>query len=265
MCTGIVHLDTARNAALLAFVRDEDRTRPTQPPGRWWPDTPHRIGGRDERAGGTWLAVEDGPRPRIAFVQNRRDLEPGAGLAADERISRGTLPGHVLDNDGLAFDAMQLQHVEPFVLVLVDPQGSSQWWNWNGVELTQGDLADGWHLVTSFGIDRPELSARHRRWLPQFETAALPDPLAAGGDALPHDAWSPWIDLLDGRGAERGDESALIIVGIDEHPTFGTVGGSLVALRGDDVRIDINPTHNLDPVAWRTAQIDPVLKLEPSG
>jgi hypothetical protein len=265
MCTGVVHLDRIGGAALLAFVRDEDRTRPTLPPGRWWPEAPERIGGRDERAGGTWLAVEDGPHPRIAFVQNRRDLEPGGGIAGDQRISRGTLPGHVLDHGGLRLDEGDLRRVEPFVLVLIDPSAASRWWNWNGTELSTGELADGWHLVTSYGIDQPQLSSRHRRWLPQFERAPLPDPLAHGAEASTHEAWGSWIELLDGRDAQRGDESTLVIVGIDEHPHFGTVGASLVAVRAGVVRMDSNAAHDVDPSSWRRVDPQAVVKVPASG
>jgi uncharacterized protein with NRDE domain len=41
---------------LLAANRDEYRDRPARPMAWWrWPDGP--LAGRDEKAGGTWLAV----------------------------------------------------------------------------------------------------------------------------------------------------------------------------------------------------------------
>jgi uncharacterized protein with NRDE domain len=51
MCTAI--LDLAPGApALLAGVRDELIDRAWQPPGRYWPDHPGLIGGRDLQAAG---------------------------------------------------------------------------------------------------------------------------------------------------------------------------------------------------------------------
>jgi hypothetical protein len=43
-------------ALLMLGIRDEFVGRPWQPPARHWPGSP-LIGGLDEQAGGTWLAV----------------------------------------------------------------------------------------------------------------------------------------------------------------------------------------------------------------
>ena len=76
MCTAIVGYDPgARVPLLLAGVRDELVDRAWRPPARHWPDHPALIGGRDELAGGTWLAL-DPSAPRVACVLN------GVGTAA---------------------------------------------------------------------------------------------------------------------------------------------------------------------------------------
>jgi uncharacterized protein with NRDE domain len=55
---------------IVAGNRDEFHTRPTQA-AHWWPDERDIVGGRDLRAGGTWLALHrDG---RFAAVTNYRD------------------------------------------------------------------------------------------------------------------------------------------------------------------------------------------------
>lgn len=257
MCTGILHLDPSGAWPIrLAFVRDEDRERSTQPPGRWWPEAPSRIGGRDAREGGTWLAVDDGGEggrlPRLAFVQNRRNRALDAP-PIPHRISRGTLPGRVLDEGGLVLADGEIERLDPFVLVLADVEAGSRWWNWNGERLETGEVAPGWHMVTSAGLDRPDLSERHRRWMPRFAEAPLPDP-RPGDDTRA--AWGAWVDLLDGRGAQRGDASSLVIVGIDEHPTFGTVGASLVAIGPAGVRYDVNRSHAVDPGRWERVDVD---------
>lgn len=69
---------------LLAANRDEFHDRPARPMTWWdWPDGP--LAGRDERAGGTWLAI--GRDGRWSAVTNFRD--PGA--AGGDR-SRGEMP-----------------------------------------------------------------------------------------------------------------------------------------------------------------------------
>ena len=55
---------------IVAGNRDEFHTRPPQA-AHWWPDERDIVGGRDLRAGGTWLALHrDG---RFAAVTNYRD------------------------------------------------------------------------------------------------------------------------------------------------------------------------------------------------
>src|SRR5699024_6364125 len=69
---------------LLAANRDEMHQRPARPLAWWrWPQGP--LAGRDEQAGGTWLAV--GRRGRWAAVTNFRDPDAPPGSR-----SRGELP-----------------------------------------------------------------------------------------------------------------------------------------------------------------------------
>src|SRR5262249_11775759 len=88
MCTAILgYAPGARVPVFLAGVRDELLDRAGLPPARHWPDRPDLMGGRDELAGGTWLAVDPVAR-RVACVLN------GVGAVAPEerRRSRGDLP-----------------------------------------------------------------------------------------------------------------------------------------------------------------------------
>jgi uncharacterized protein with NRDE domain len=70
----------------LLGVRDEMAARPWRPPARHWPGSP-LIGGIDEQAGGTWLAVHPAV-PRVACLLNGR----GPLAAPGGRRSRGELP-----------------------------------------------------------------------------------------------------------------------------------------------------------------------------
>src|ERR1700761_9289871 len=73
MCTAIIGVGPD-GTVLLAGVRGEFVQRAWQPPGHHWADRPAqpgqaalsgRVGGRDELAGGTWLALEPDV-PRVA-------------------------------------------------------------------------------------------------------------------------------------------------------------------------------------------------------
>lgn len=74
----------AAQPLIMVANRDEFHSRPTRSLGWWrWPEGP--LAGRDEQAGGTWMAVDR--RGRFAAITNFRDPEAGSG----ER-SRGELP-----------------------------------------------------------------------------------------------------------------------------------------------------------------------------
>jgi uncharacterized protein with NRDE domain len=89
MCLAIVALDAHPHFPLvLAANRDEHHARPAAK-ARWWDEG--WLGGRDLRAGGTWLGVTRGGR--FAFVTNVRE----AGRRDVEAPSRGTLVTQALD------------------------------------------------------------------------------------------------------------------------------------------------------------------------
>ena len=98
MCTLILGRDVlGQGRVLLAANRDEDPARPADPPGVLM-EHPRLVGGRDRRAGGTWLALREG-RAVVALL-NRRERS-GGPAAAPERRSRGAL---VLEVAGVTVD-----------------------------------------------------------------------------------------------------------------------------------------------------------------
>src|SRR6266850_923872 len=87
---------------VIAANRDEDPARPSDPPGVL-NESPRLVGGRDRRAGGTWLAVRE-RRAAVAML-NRRGVagdapgRPGAG--AGVAVGRGAAGGDTLRSRGL--------------------------------------------------------------------------------------------------------------------------------------------------------------------
>ncbi len=69
---------------VFAGNRDEFHDRPAEPAG-WWPDAPAVLGGRDLRAGGSWLGISRSGR--IAVVTN----QPGLEQSDTAQPSRGAL------------------------------------------------------------------------------------------------------------------------------------------------------------------------------
>jgi hypothetical protein len=138
MCTVVVRRSPGRPVELLA-VRDELTTREFDDPGRWWPEFPDVVGGRDRVAGGTWCATHLGTGG-TALVLNRYHERPAAPGAP----SRGVLPllGAVHGSDWGSH--VRLDGMAGFLLVLATPDQVTTW-DFDGDRLTATDhKADRW-------------------------------------------------------------------------------------------------------------------------
>ncbi|GAA2089674.1 NRDE family protein [Actinomadura alba] len=241
MCTALISfVPSAPVPVLLAGIRDEVVDRLWEPPGPHWPDRPGVIGGRDLRAGGTWLAVD--PRTsRVACVLN------GHGRPAPEgvRVSRGVLPLNAAA-DGKPGD-IDPERLDPFHLLCAEPT-EVRLWSWNGDELTERSLAPGLHLIVNSGLKGGDdladlgpggehMSARLAHFRPRL--AAVPRPVA--GDGPTAEAWGEWLPLIDGDGLDRADPRALVVRReIGDGRVYGTTSTSLVALSGEGLRFDFS-------------------------
>lgn len=121
-----------RYRLVLAGNRDEFRARPTAPLGRW-AQHPDVIGGRDLKAGGSWLAAD--ARGRFAAVTNFRQLPLEAGTR-----SRGTLVSdYVCGSDGPAGFVRRL-----------DAEAN----DYGGTNLFAGDADKLWHWSNRGSVTR---------------------------------------------------------------------------------------------------------------
>lgn len=221
MCTAIVGYDPGTRVPLfLAGVRDELADRAWHPPARHWPDHPGLIGGRDDLAGGTWLAL-DPAVPRVACVLN------GVGRAAPEerRRTRGELPLLLAETGMLEGD---LAPYDPFHLIGAEP-ASVRLWSWDGERLTGRKLEPGLHIVVNSGLAEPgtrggddHMSARVAHFRPLFEAAARDR--------------EAWMRLLDGDGLDPSENRALIVRrDLGDGRVWGTTSISLTALGPEGV------------------------------
>jgi hypothetical protein len=230
VCTVVISLDpSAAMPLLLLGIRDEFVDRAWQPPGRHWPGTA-LIGGRDEQAGGTWLAVDPGSLlpagaahgPRVACVLNGR----GQPAAPETRRSRGELPlGHLAD----------LIHYDPFHLVTADP-ASVTVLSWDGRAAERHTLGPGTHVITNAGLDPANPKVLH--FAPRF-AAERPsgDPAAS-----PARAWRPWLALAEGDGLPPDDPRAIRARRqLPDGRLWGTTSVSYVALAEGALRYDFRP------------------------
>ena len=212
---------------LLASIRDEDLARPAARPGEWWPDTdPGVLGGRDQRAGGTWLAVDPDRRAVAAIFTPPVLAAPAVG-----QRTRGELPLLALRH-GIT-QKLDLHPYEPFTLLLAD-RTEAVWWSWAGSRLERTPVAPGMHIANIDGLDATSQSARQARWREPFEASA---PVPFNPDGAPADRWAGWLNLL-GQGLEPERPDSLLIRRTVGEGTYGTKSVALLAIGKDDLRYD---------------------------
>jgi hypothetical protein len=214
---------------LIAANRDERHDRPWKPPAAHWPERPEIIGGLDELAGGSWLAIN--AHGVVAAALNRE----GTLGPKDGKRSRGELVLDALDHVDATDAARALAGLDPlayrpFNLVIADNRDAYLvvHRDTDGKRpISAETLPEGLTLITSMERDDPR-SARIRFYRPKFEAAAQPDP-AAGN-------WADWESLLASREREPGGglAGAMYIDGLipDDPKRFGTVSSCLMALPG---------------------------------
>ncbi len=204
---------------LITANRDEALQRPWRPPGRHWPDRPHVVGGYDEVAEGTWLALND--FGVVAAMMNRRGT---LGQMAGKR-SRGELVLEALDHADAGEAAIALADLNAgayrgFNMVVADNRDA--YWlanreNDSGI-IEVKPLPVGLSMLTAGDRNDPT-SPRITQYLPKFEAAPAPDP--AAGD------WAAWEALMASKGGPSGPMGDMCVV---TDVGFGTLSSSLIAL-----------------------------------
>jgi len=212
---------------LLAANRDERPSRPSRPPAAHWPEWPGVIGGLDEEAGGSWLAINESGL--VAAVLDRSG-SLGAGPDGSRR-SRGELVLEALDHAEAGETAGALADLRPdayrpFNLVVADPR-RAYWLRHGGDgEIRVHPIPDGLHMIAGSELD--DLAhPRIRHYLPLFRAA--PEPVI--GDDPGGDDWSRWRSLLASRdpGPDAGADAAMNL-GAGAAGGVATVASSLIAV-----------------------------------
>ena len=253
MCTVVVSLAPAEPMPLLLLgFRDELTSRPWQPPARHWPGSA-LVGGRDEQAGGTWLAVHPG-LPRVACILNAR----GQQAPPDARTSRGELPLRAAAEGTEALRTLHDDHgtlarYDPFFLICADviPETQALMLSWDGQHSSLEQLSTpGTHLITNAGHTYPPGSqdpdAKAEQFGPKF-AAYRPD---AAPTATIKDAWGDWLTLAGGDGLSETDPAAILVRHeLPDGQVYGTTSVSLVALAPNGLRYDFQPVP-ADPTTW---------------
>ena len=227
MCTVVVRRSGDRPGEVLA-VRDELTGREFDDPGRWWPELPSLVGGRDRVAGGTWCATDVGTGV-TALVLNRyheRTAAPGAP-------SRGVLPLLGAVHGAAWADHVALPGMAGFLLVLVAPERLTSW-EFDGERLTATEHADGTHVFTSGGQE----DRKGELWRGTFAAASFPD------------RWRSLVQEQD----PAPEAEALLVRRERDGRVYGTVFAETIDARPG--RLDLQYSRQPWTAAWETAAFD---------
>jgi hypothetical protein len=265
VCTVVLSFEPGERVPLLLLgARDELKDRPWLPPARHWPGSP-LLGGLDEQAGGTWLAVHPDV-PRVACLLNGRGTQalsppptgPDRPPGPARRRSRGELPLRAAaDGAGvlkeLADDPAALAAYDPFHLVCADMDAVLML-SWDGDRPAARNLEPGTHVLTNAGHAYPADPVTEPKALhfgPKF-AAARP----SGDPALPPErAWGEWLTLTAGDGLDPGDPRAIVAHrDLPDGRVWGSTSLTLVALGADGIRYDFQP-HPGAVTGWYTVDI----------
>jgi hypothetical protein len=198
VCTVVVRWAPGEPVRFLA-LRDELTSRDFDEPGRWWPEQPGAVGGRDRTAGGTWCA-SDVASGATALVLNR----PQKRTADDGAPSRGVLPLAGLAHGSDWPKSLVVQGMASFALVLATPL-VLRVWDFDGETLTTADTEPGTHMVTSGGAE----DGKADRFLEQFTSS------------------DDWRGLVQSQ-LPQDDPAALVVRHEHEGLVFATVFGQLI-------------------------------------
>lgn len=211
MCTVVVRRSSGRPPQILA-LRDELTTREFDDPGRWWPEYPELVGGRDRVAGGTWCATHVGTGA-TALVVNR----PQRQVAGPGAPSRGVLPLLAAQHGPDWVGRIDLAGMASFALVLVTPRRVTTW-DFDGDRLVAAEQSEGTSMLTSGGPENRKADAHLQR----FGESGYPD---------------GWRGLVQS-GPPSDDPAALVVRHEQEGLVFATVFGELIEATPGRLRLE---------------------------
>jgi uncharacterized protein with NRDE domain len=223
MCTVVCRWDPADSHPVqLLAVRDERRTRAFDLPGRWWPEHPGLIGGRDRQAGGTWCASVVGTAT-TAVVLNRPERREAAAGAA----SRGVLPLLAATSGAHWIDEIDVTGMAGFNVVLAQPN-RLHWWSFDGETRHDFALDPGVHVFKPNGLvattDERLLGGRAR----------LDDQPDAATDA----GWGDWFAALTVAVPSEDGTGLLVRRRLDDGDHYESVFAQFIAARPGRLRLD---------------------------
>lgn len=164
MCT--VSFVAVKDKVIITSNRDEAVVRPALPPETYLLNNKKITFPKDPKAGGTWYAANE--NGTVLVLLNGAD-EKHRHRPPYSR-SRGLIVLEIISSDAsiLHWDAIDLEGVEPFTLVLYEDSKLYQL-RWNEIEKSRVDLeADQPHIWSSTTLYPKEIREQRSEWFYRF-------------------------------------------------------------------------------------------------
>jgi uncharacterized protein with NRDE domain len=230
MCTLAIYFRATRDCpVVIAANRDEFLERPAGDPTTLL-ETPHVIGGKDLRAGGTWLGISE--HGIVAGLLNRRAQDGGnpdarsRGLLCLDALRRRTA------REAAEFAARERgSDYNPFNLLMVSRREAFVAYN-RGASIEVVELRPGLHLLSNLDVDDfecPKISASYGKFAElgkrtDFQCDPIGHRAALGALLADHNTQlDPRVAVAEGR------PNALCL----HLENYGTRSSSLIFMRND--------------------------------
>jgi uncharacterized protein with NRDE domain len=242
MCTLAIYFQAMREfPVVIAANRDEFLERPTADPTTLL-EKPHVVGGKDLKAGGTWLGISE--HGIVAGLLNRHADDGGnpqarsRGLLCLDALRRRTaaeaaeFAAHERGSDYNPFNLLMVSRTEGFVAY--NRGGSTQ--------VVVVELKPGLHLLTNLDINDfecPKISASYGKFAElgnraDFQRDPIGQRAALGTLLADHNTQlDPRIGAA-AAGAAAGERSNALCLHLDR---YGTRSSSLIFMRADGPEI----------------------------
>ena len=237
-----------RYRLIVAANRDEYHERPTAPLAKW-PAPNEILAGQDQRAGGTWLGMDQ--RRRFGAVTNFRELQRPRRSAP----SRGGLvPAFLAQDDPPEAFLARLETDAPgysgLNLLLGDAQ--QLWYASNRLDRFAQPLAPGVYGLSNEFLDTPwpklrRVRQRFEAWLGTASAAAVPELFALLEDRVPAAEGPPQSGLSPEW--ERTLSAPFVI-----HPTYGTRCSTVLLLEPSGAALMAE--RRFDPAGHMTGETE---------
>ncbi len=230
MCLLVIAWQAHRRYRLVAAAnRDEFHERPSAPLHQW-SEPPEILGGRDLRAGGTWLALDRARR--FGVVTNYRDLQrPGPGAPS----RGGLIPDYLSQSLGARefLEALtpSAEQYSGFNLLLADETGL--WYASNRANPLFRALPPGVYGLSNHLLDTPwpklvRVRRSFQAWLDRSPSPDAGELLAMLADRAPADPSEQLPETGLSPEWERVLSSPFV-----QHPEYGTRCSTVVLLELD--------------------------------